>query len=74
MRCSHDGYAHLPGRPLHTRSWRFERGSLRVDDEVGHPELPAVARYHLLELAEHEVAIDGAAQALVRQAWVRQTF
>jgi hypothetical protein len=47
VRCSHDGYTHLPGRPLHTRTWRFDAGSLHVEDEVGNVALPAVARYHL---------------------------
>ena len=47
VHCSHDGYAHLPGRPTHRRAWRFEASSLHVDDEVDPPGLPAIARYHL---------------------------
>lgn len=44
---SHDGYRRLPGRPTHTRTWTVGAGSLRIDDAVDRPELPAVARFHL---------------------------
>jgi uncharacterized heparinase superfamily protein len=40
----HDGYAHLPGVPLHRRQWTFEPQALLVDD---HLSGAAVARYHL---------------------------
>ncbi|WP_083273246.1 heparinase II/III family protein [Sphingomonas melonis] len=32
--CSHDGYRHLPGRPVHRRGWRLRDGSLLIDDQV----------------------------------------
>ncbi len=47
VECTHDGYRHLPGRPLHRRRWSFAPGSLTVTDSVGNPRLPALARYHL---------------------------
>jgi uncharacterized heparinase superfamily protein len=59
IRCSHDGYAHLAGKPVHTRTWRFDAGSLRVDDEVGNPSLPAIARYHLAPGIAVSVQSDG---------------
>jgi uncharacterized heparinase superfamily protein len=47
VRASHDGYRWLPGKPLHTRAWRFLSGGLEVEDQVSATTLPAVARYHL---------------------------
>lgn len=44
---SHDGYCWLPGKPLHTRTWRFLEVGLEVEDRVSASGLPAVARYHL---------------------------
>lgn len=45
--CSHDGYAHLPGKPRHQRTWAFDTASLTVTDLVTDPALPAVARFIL---------------------------
>jgi uncharacterized heparinase superfamily protein len=47
VRASHDGYRWLPGKPLHTRVWRFMPSGLEVEDQVSTTALPAVARYHL---------------------------
>ena len=47
VRASHDGYRWLPGKPLHTRAWRFTPGGLEVEDQVSVTTLPAVACYHL---------------------------
>ena len=45
---AHDGYAHLPGRPLHYRSWHLEAQSLHIVDRVEPlPNEPCVARFHL---------------------------
>jgi uncharacterized heparinase superfamily protein len=30
----HDGYCRLPGRPVHSRTWRLDSGGLRVEDEI----------------------------------------
>jgi uncharacterized heparinase superfamily protein len=43
----HDGYAHLPGRPLHRRRWQLDATGLGVVDEVGEDAPPALARFHL---------------------------
>lgn len=34
VRCAHDGYTHLPGRPIHRREWRFSAGALDLIDTV----------------------------------------
>ena len=45
--CAHDGYARLPGRPLHRREWRLTSGGLRIIDRVEGGFGRAVARFHL---------------------------
>ncbi len=55
---SHDGYHRLPGHPTHTRTWTIGPGSVRVDDEVDRPELPATARFHLHPEVRLEPATD----------------
>ncbi len=45
--CSHDGYTHLTGSPVHRREWVMEHGSLRVVDAVCGGSYPALARYIL---------------------------
>lgn len=46
--CSHDGYAHLPGAPIHRRRWQFEADALLIEDRIDPPVAePAVARFHL---------------------------
>lgn len=48
VQTTHDGYAHLPGRPLHRRGWRLELQGLVVTDQVSPaPAEPCLARYHL---------------------------
>ena len=44
---SHDGYARLPGRNLHTRRWILDAGSLRIEDHLGGRFEHAEARFHL---------------------------
>ena len=44
---SHDGYRHLPGRPVHRRTLHARPGAISVADEVSSPALAAVARFHL---------------------------
>lgn len=43
---SHDGFSHLPGRPVHRRCWTLGDRSLEVRDTVAGSGF-AVARYHL---------------------------
>ena len=45
--CAHDGYRHLPGAPLHHRTWELDDGALRVEDHLHPAGQAAVARYPL---------------------------
>ena len=45
--CSHDGYARLPGRPIHRRRWDFSHGRLAVIDRVAPGAQDAIARFIL---------------------------
>lgn len=52
VQAAHDGYLHLPGKPLHRRRWQLSSKGLQVDDTVeplaGSTTLErAVARFHL---------------------------
>ena len=47
VRCSHDGYKRLPGKPVHTREWHYSERSLRVIDRLSGDFQSAEARYHL---------------------------
>ena len=44
--CSHDGYRYLPGAPVHSRLWQFDKGSLVVQDVVSPAVVDSVARYN----------------------------
>lgn len=75
---SHDGFAHLQGRPIHRRRWRFGPAGLQVQDTLAPPSAePAVARYHLapgLAIVEqgdrHWLVTDGAKP--LAQAWLHR--
>ena len=43
--CSHDGYTRLRGKPLHTRSWNFDKKKLHVYDEIKGGKYSAIAKY-----------------------------
>ena len=45
--CAHDGYRHLPGAPVHRRTWVLDNGALRVQDQLQPAGQTAVARYPL---------------------------
>jgi uncharacterized heparinase superfamily protein len=47
LRCSHDGYRHRPGRPVHERIWRLTDHRLSVCDRVEGGFRRARASYHL---------------------------
>ena len=48
IEAAHDGYRHLPGRPVHHRSWRVSADELRIDDTVtGHGRHTIAVRWHL---------------------------
>ena len=34
VEAAHDGYRHLPGRPVHRRRWSLTEAGLRVEDTV----------------------------------------
>lgn len=44
--CAHDGYARLPGAPVHHRRWCLGGGELVVEDRLTGGAHPAQARYH----------------------------
>jgi uncharacterized heparinase superfamily protein len=46
LACAHDGYRHLPGRPVHRRAWRLDAQRLCVADTVEGRCREAVARTH----------------------------
>jgi uncharacterized heparinase superfamily protein len=46
--CSHDGFARLPGKPIHRREWTMDKAGLSVRDLVtGTGNISAVARFIL---------------------------
>lgn len=47
VKCGHDGYARLPGSPIHTRRWVVDGRSLTIDDDVSGTFSHADARFHL---------------------------
>jgi uncharacterized heparinase superfamily protein len=62
MQAAHDGYAHLPGRPVHQRRWTLHAEALQVHDFVDTrgPAPATVARYHLAPGLTLQPAGDGA--------------
>jgi len=46
VRCAHDGYRRLPGRPRHKRRWKLGQGYLSVRDEIEGSFAQAQARFH----------------------------
>ncbi len=47
VRCAHDGYRRLPGKPGHLRQWSFSGNALVVEDRVSGRFGRAAARFHL---------------------------
>ncbi|NBQ67464.1 MAG: heparinase [Nitrosomonadaceae bacterium] len=46
VRCAHNGYARLPGKPTHHRIWRMDAHGLTVTDRVEGLHQSAEARFH----------------------------
>jgi uncharacterized heparinase superfamily protein len=46
VRCAHDGYVRLPGKPTHHRTWRMDEEGLTVIDRVEGSHRTAEARFH----------------------------
>lgn len=44
--CSHDGYSRLPGRPRHSRTWRFANNALTICDSIKGSLGAARAAFH----------------------------
>jgi uncharacterized heparinase superfamily protein len=47
VRCSHDGYRRLPGKPEHSRQWSLGENTLVIEDHVSGKFGTAEARFHL---------------------------
>ncbi|MBI5141397.1 MAG: alginate lyase family protein [Nitrospirae bacterium] len=47
VRCAHDGYRRLPGKPEHMRRWLFGTTALVVEDRISGGFGRAEARFHL---------------------------
>lgn len=61
-RCSHDGYRHLPGRPVHERIWQLSDHQFVIEDIISDPRRNAVARFHFhpdIKLQTGEVSTTG---------------
>lgn len=46
IRCGHDGYTRLSGRPMHYRQWSMGHGRLTVTDQMKGAAIHAEARFH----------------------------
>ena len=44
--CAHDGYARLPGRVIHRRTWRLQANRLEIEDRIEGKTIQSVARFH----------------------------
>jgi len=53
----HNGYRHLPDRPVHQRTWRLDGNELTIVDEVSGPVRFAEAHYHFAPGLQ--LAVDG---------------
>ena len=46
VRCAHDGYRRLSGKPNHWREWHFDQNSLAIHDVIEGRYSEAVGRFH----------------------------
>ena len=58
VRCAHNGYARLFGKPTHYRSWRMVAEGLTVIDQVEGPHKSAEARFYFHPTAQLETSPD----------------
>lgn len=56
IRCGHDGYTRLSGRPMHYRRWSMGDGRLTVIDQLKGVSLHAEARFHFHPLVALKAA------------------
>lgn len=59
VRCAHDGYVRLKGKPIHQRTWRLSERELVIGDQVSGDYTTAEARFHLHPEVWGTVAHDG---------------
>lgn len=58
VRASHDGYARLPGRPIHTREWTVSGSTIAITDIVsGGGRHRAVGRLYLADGASEALSV-----------------
>lgn len=62
--CAHNGYARLPGSPMHHRNWFFKEDKLAINDYITGSYSNAVARFHLHP--EVDVVEWGSKEALLK--------
>ncbi len=43
--CSHNGYKHINGKPVHNREWYFEKNKLLITDKISGKYNSAIAHY-----------------------------
>ena len=60
LRCSHDGYRHRPGRPVHERSWSLREDALEVVDRIHGTFERARANLHFAPEMRVELETGGA--------------
>ena len=54
IKCAHDGYKRLPGKPIHWRQWQFVRHALIITDFISGNFREAEVRFHLHPSVEIE--------------------
>lgn len=69
-KAEHDGYRHLPGRPVHQRSLALSSSRMIVEDSVSVSALPGEARFHLHPDIQVEQAGPGAGTLTMRDGRV----
>ena len=66
--CEHDGYAWLPGRPLHQRQFVFTESALSIDDQVVSAK-PCLAESRLRLAANASLRCEGVAITSTDDRW-----
>jgi uncharacterized heparinase superfamily protein len=56
--CAHNGYARLPGKPIHHRTWLMDEGGLTVIDSIEGQHQSAEARFHFHPKIKVEIELN----------------
>jgi len=64
--CAHSGYARLPGKPTHHRTWRMDGEGLTVIDRVKGSHRTAEARFHFHPTIQLETAQANAESGIIK--------